>query len=91
MVENSLTKENGHYVMNLPFKNENCKMPSKRNVAFHRLSLLKKRFESDKNLYKDYQKFMKTVITKGYAQEKKHVVSKQTLMWVWSGTFHITR
>lgn len=38
IVENSVHMENGHYVMSLPFKNENCKMPNNKNVAYHRLS-----------------------------------------------------
>ena len=68
VVENSIKKENGHYCMKLPLK-ACCKMPNNKNVAFHRLTLLKKRFENDDVLYQEYKEFMTKVIDKAYAKK----------------------
>jgi hypothetical protein len=68
-VENSLKFETGKYCMKLPFKNENISLPNNRNIAYHRLMLLKKKLMNDENLNCEYKEFMANVIDKGYARE----------------------
>lgn len=69
IVEEGITQqEDGHYVLPLPLKNLSVSLPNNRDVAYRRLSQLKRRFLKDKSYREDYVAFMQGVIEKGYAE-----------------------
>ena len=68
-VSRSITLENGHYIIDLPFKSNENAMPNNRKQAEQRLMLLAKRFEKDKHFQDEYVTFMKKVLGEGYASE----------------------
>ena len=69
ILETSIKKDDsGHLVMPLPFKDE-PNLPNNRHVALRRLELLKRKLTSNKDLQKDYNEFMATIIERGDAEE----------------------
>jgi len=69
--------ESGHYEMPLPLKHPSPPLLNNRKVALHRLSQLKRRFESNKKYKEDYVAFMESMIQSGYAER---VPSKECLI-----------
>ncbi|XP_046577994.1 uncharacterized protein LOC124285766 [Haliotis rubra] len=68
-VENSVEMKDGHYHIQLPFRNENIEMPDNHDYALKRLNSLRKKFEKNTQFYRDYSEFMMKVVSKGYAEK----------------------
>eukprot|EP00794_Sanderia_malayensis_P002302 gene2302-2651_t len=68
LMNKKVKKIEGHYMLPLPLKNPDAKLPNNRKQAEHRLKRLKKRFQKDQNFFSDYKAFMEEMIDKGYAQ-----------------------
>ncbi|XP_042244222.1 uncharacterized protein LOC121880779 isoform X1 [Thunnus maccoyii] len=66
---NITQKDNGHYEMPLPFKEERPKLPNNKTCAIHRLNCLERRLKKDQRYYKDYVKFMDDIISRGDAEK----------------------
>ena len=64
--ERTTRHENGHYVMNIPFKEKN--LPLNRPLAEKRLQALRRRLLGDEKLKKRYSDAMEDLLTKGYAE-----------------------
>ena len=60
-------REDSHYEMPLPFKEQNVTLANNRPQAEQRLKSLKKRLLSDDKYRQDYADFMDSIISKGYA------------------------
>ncbi|XP_045161949.2 uncharacterized protein LOC123526762 [Mercenaria mercenaria] len=92
IVAGSARFENGHYVMNLPFKSKDIQMPNNRQVAIHRLSLLGKRFKGDAEFQGQYGDFMNKMMENGYARKVPSRDLTQNDGCVWylphHGVFH---
>jgi len=69
IVSQSTHFKDGHYVVSLPFRSDNVRMPNNRKQAEQRLLLLTRRFERDDNFRSEYISFMDKVIGEGYAQK----------------------
>lgn len=69
IVSNSTKFESGHYVVSLPFKCDNVKMPNNRKQAEQRLLMLAKRFDRTPEFRRDYVSCIEKVISEGYAQK----------------------
>ena len=69
MRENITQKDNGHYEMPLPFKEERPNLPNNKICAVHRLSGLERRLKKDQKYYKDYVNFMDDIIARGDAEK----------------------
>lgn len=67
-LNNSVKLEDGHYVLDLPFRRENQVLPNNRPVAEQRLRGLKKKFQRHEQFKKEYSDFMSEVIAKKYAE-----------------------
>ena len=67
-MEEGICKQNGHYELPLPLKNDNLSMPNNKLQAVSRLNKLKKRMQSDSKFREDYVTFMKGMIESGYAE-----------------------
>ena len=63
-------RDDGHYELPLPLKNETIQLPNNKTVALHRLNQLKRRFvgRNGQKYYTDYSEFMKNLIKNGYAE-----------------------
>jgi hypothetical protein len=61
-------RENGHYEMPLPFREEEPKMPNNKPIALNRLTRLKTRLDHDEQYREDYVAFMNDHIEKKYAE-----------------------
>ncbi len=62
-------KENGHYEMPFPFKEDVPKLPDNKGHAMHRLRCIEKRLQRDEKYYKDYVAFMDETIARGDAEK----------------------
>lgn len=68
IMDKSVKLKEGHYCLDLPFRNDNPTMPNNRNIALQRLQNLKKKFRKDLKYQQDYAAFLNDVIDKGYAE-----------------------
>ena len=69
ILENGIRKrDDNHYEMPLPFRDEKPVLPNNKILAETRLTQLKKRFSNDSKYQKDYVKFMDNIIEKGFAE-----------------------
>ena len=68
-------KDDGHYELPLPFKEERPNLPNNKTCAVHRLKCLERRLRRDKQYYKDYTAFMEETIACGDAE----MVSKEEI------------
>ncbi|KAJ8380265.1 hypothetical protein SKAU_G00010430 [Synaphobranchus kaupii] len=66
--ENIKQKDNGHYEMPLPFREERPKLPNNKTSATHRLNCLERRLRKDQRYYRDYVTFMDDIISRGDAE-----------------------
>ncbi|XP_038152621.1 uncharacterized protein LOC119790925 [Cyprinodon tularosa] len=62
-------KQDGHFEMPLPFKNDRPNLPNNTSCAMQRLSSLKRRFIRDQRYYSDYVRFMEDIIASGDAEK----------------------
>ncbi|XP_057709746.1 uncharacterized protein LOC130927761 [Corythoichthys intestinalis] len=74
-------KENGHYEMPLPFKNEKPDLPNNKECAIHRLRCLERKLKRNMQFYKDYKKFMDEIIAHGDAERVPEKDSDKTPAW----------
>ena len=88
MQEGIHQRNDGHYEMPLPLKNDNIELPNNKELALSRLMKLKQRLKSDTQYRKDYVDFMQENIKNGIAEKvpKEEVSDKIST----SGTFLIT-
>ena len=88
MQEGIHQRNDGHYEMPLPLKNDNVELPNNKELALSRLMKLKQRLKSDTQYRKDYVDFMQENIKNGIAEKvpKEEVSDKIST----SGTFLIT-
>ncbi|XP_028418430.1 uncharacterized protein LOC114543776 [Dendronephthya gigantea] len=59
----------GHYVMPLPFRNDDVHMPMNKQQAIVRAYWLEKKLSKNSNFHRDYVKFMNDILGKGYARK----------------------
>lgn len=83
--------DDGHYELPLPLKNKDVCLPNNRQMAFHRLGYLKKKFARNSSFRDDYVAFMSKVIDSGFA-ERVHEPSTSNNERVWyiphHGVYH---
>ena len=68
ILEKGTLKKDEHYIVPLPFRNENLVMPNNKIQELRRLICLKRRFLKDERFFQDYKKFMNDLLIKGYAK-----------------------
>ena len=81
--EQSVTKENGHYTIALPWKESSLNLPENRKLVKRRLDSLKRRSMSDAELCKLYCEKMNDYVKCGYASQisKQDIVGKEGRVW----------
>ena len=66
--ERGTVKRNGHYVVPLPFRDQELVIPNNKQQAVKRLMGLKRRFIRDNKFFLDYKKYMNDLLEKGYGR-----------------------
>lgn len=88
----SVMLQDGHYILNLPFRSENPVLPNNRPVAEQRLLGLKKKFQRNEQFKKEYANFVSDIIDSKYAEVIPHEELKKTDGRVWylphHGVYH---
>ena len=74
IVERETVKKNGHYVVPLPFRDQELVMPNNKQQAVKRLMSLQRRFIRDNKFFLDYKKYMNDLLEKGYARRCKDLL-----------------
>ena len=76
-------RDDCHYEMPLPLKNNNVELPNNKELALSRLMKLKQRLKSDTQYRKDYVDFMQENIKNGFAEKvpKEEVSDKNKHVW----------
>ena len=67
IMEESVTIQNGHYEIALPWKSYPPNLPNNRGQAERRLELLKKRLRKNPELLEKYREFMDNLLKKDHA------------------------
>lgn len=68
ILEESTCMLEGHYCMDLPFREDNVIMPNNRGMVEQRLLGLKRKFDKNKVYLEEYTAFITDLISKGYAE-----------------------
>ena len=68
IIERETVKRNGHYVVPLPFRDQELVMPNNKQQAVKRLMALKTRFIRDNRFFLDYKKYINDLLEKGCAR-----------------------
>ena len=71
IVEDSIKKENGRYMLKMPFKTDPMKIPNNKIVAEKRLKYLKNKLLRQPHLQEGYIKTVQGYIETGYARKLK--------------------
>ena len=92
ILENGVKFQDGHYVLPLPFRNENPSLPNNKTVALKRLKTLTRRFDNDAKFRLDYFSFMQSLIDNGHAERVVEPVKQGVQNAVWyiphHGVYH---
>ncbi|XP_041365661.1 uncharacterized protein LOC121380763 [Gigantopelta aegis] len=67
-VNKSIKLIDGHYEIDLPFRDENVKLPNNHDHAKERMMGLKTKMERNSKFHADYKVFMDNILDKGYAE-----------------------
>ncbi|XP_064647035.1 uncharacterized protein LOC135499916 [Lineus longissimus] len=67
-VSQSITFVDGHYIIGLPFKDMNTRLPNNRPQAVQRMESLKRKFRKDSDFHDKYKTFMDKILSNDYAR-----------------------
>ena len=66
-MENKAVLKDSHYILPLPFRDQEVQLPNNRAQTSTRAKWLAKKFQRNQKLLSDYQAFMDELLEKGYA------------------------
>ena len=81
IMESSITNEDGHYKIALPWRDEAAVLPNNMVLAHARLRQLKRKLSRDRILHQRYTETVQDYIAKGYAQEVNHIDTHSKHIW----------
>ena len=81
IMESGMSRNGPHYVLPLPFRNANIKLPNNKVAAEQRLRSLGRRLSRDKKLHEEYTQGIKKLIDKGYARIANISQDKEGKVW----------
>ncbi|CAG2254433.1 unnamed protein product [Mytilus edulis] len=81
MMESSITQEDGHFKLGLPWRDRETTLPNNMVLAHARLQQLKRKLSSNETLHKMYTTTVNDYIEKGYAKEVTNIESKSKRVW----------
>ena len=68
IMQKGVTKDAGHYVLPLPFKDVNFNLPNNRNQAERRCESVKRKMLKNNQFHQDYNELLEKMLVKGYAE-----------------------
>ena len=80
-METSVTFENGHYQLGLPWRDKSTCLPISMALALARLQQLRRKLLCDSALHQKYAETVNDYIAIGYAREVTHIDSKSKRVW----------
>ena len=80
-MESTLTREDGHYKLGLPWRDRNSSFVNNIPLAQARLQQLKRKLSNDNNLHDMYRTTVNDYIANGYASEVDHIVPETKRVW----------
>ena len=83
-MENSANLVNGHYQLGLPWRHKSVNLLNNPEFGLGRLRYLKKRFQRDLHLFKQYRDTINGYVTNGYARQvpcNEQKAVKDTPVW----------
>jgi hypothetical protein len=91
-VESSITYKEGHYQIDLPFRDDNVNMPFNKELAIKRLNGLKKKFKKDELYKQEYVEFIRKMEDNGYIErvlEEESTLEKGKIWYIpHHGVYH---
>ncbi|KAI4892141.1 hypothetical protein NFI96_009207, partial [Prochilodus magdalenae] len=81
LTETITQRDDGHYEMPLPFKEERPNLPNNKICAIHRLKCLERRLKKDQRYYKDYVTFMNNILSRGEAEKVPEEELDHSSVW----------
>ena len=83
IIENTISKVDGHYQIGLLWKQEDPHLPFNRAAAEARLHHLKRRFSRDPDLEAKYRAVIEEYVNKGYARKlnPEEVATRSRITW----------
>ncbi|XP_071124292.1 uncharacterized protein [Mytilus edulis] len=82
MMESSLTQEDGHFKLGLPWRDRETTLPNNMVLAHARLQQLKRKLSSNETLHKMYTTTVNDYIEKGYVKEMTNIESKSKRIYL---------
>ncbi|XP_060607783.1 uncharacterized protein LOC132759922 [Ruditapes philippinarum] len=80
-MESTLTREDGHYKIGLPWRDGNSSFVNNIPLAQARLQQLKRKLSSDNNLHDMYRTTVNGYIANGYSSDVDYMVPEKTRVW----------
>ena len=80
-MEETVTMEDGHYMIGLPWRTPKPDLPNNRTMAEGRMRLLRKRLMKDEAMREKYANVVNGYIEKGYAQKIIHESAMDVPKW----------
>ncbi|XP_064638317.1 uncharacterized protein LOC135494330 [Lineus longissimus] len=89
-VSESVEFIDGHYVIGLPFKDENVRMPNNRPQAVQRMESLRRKFHKSTDFHERYKTFMNKLFDNDYARVAPEDDMQEGKVWYLPhhGVFH---
>ncbi|KAM4533987.1 uncharacterized protein steap2 isoform 2-T3 [Odontesthes bonariensis] len=84
IANNSVSLIDGHYTLDLPFKDDNVKLPNNRPIALQRLHSLKRKLSRNPVFHDEYSAFLNHVIAQGYAEVVPQKELKGGISWTFN-------
>ena len=81
IMQDGVTKKNGHYQLPLPLRSKDLRLPNNRFQASSRLTSLKRRMLADPKFYAAYNKIIHDMLSSGYARKAETRNDKQGEVW----------
>ena len=91
IIERGTVKRNGHYVVPLPFRDQELVMPNNKQQAVKRLMALKRRFIRDNRFFLDYKKYINDLLEKGCARRCNETPTGKTWYISHCAVYHPSR
>ena len=80
-MESSISFENGHYRLGLPWRDESSRLPNNMTLAHARLQQLRRKLTHDPSLHQKYADTVNDYIAKGYASEVTTIDTTSNRIW----------
>ena len=82
IMQKGVTKDAGHYVLPLPFKDVNFNLPNNRNQAERRCESVKRKMLKNNQFHQDYNEFMEKMLVNGYDERADNQTQSERVWYI---------